>query len=193
MEELKTIELFIDSEKETDEVYAISLVETPAIEEDFVALSKEEVMLKSIDDEKRIVVGLALVPDKKILRKGKEGYYNIILSKETVREASEIFLKRMYTNNATLEHQEKTDGVSFVESWIVENPDMDKINLYGIKAPEGAWAVVGKVESDEVWKDVKEGKYYGFSIEGIFSNREAETEVDLYKEKVEEIKKLLGL
>ncbi len=194
MEELETIELFIDEGKEKNGVYAISLVENPAIEEDFVALSETKLELKTIDEEKRIAVGLALVPNKKILRRDNQGFYNIVLSKDTVRKASELFLKRLNNNNATLEHEEKTSGVSFIESWIVEDPKMDKSVLYGLNSVEGAWAVVAKIDNDEVWKDVKDGKYYGFSIEGFFSEREQElSKEDNYEEQLERIKNVLGL
>lgn len=168
MEDLKTIELIIDENNEKYEVDAISLVENPAIEEDFIALSKEEVKFKAIDEDKRILVGLALVPDKKILRSNEQGLYNIIMSKETVKKAAHLYLKRLKLNNATLEHESSVGGVSVVESWMVEDIAMDKLNLYGVKPIEGAWAVIMKVDNDEVWNDVKLGKYLGFSIEGIF-------------------------
>ena len=78
--ELDLIELFIDEEKELDGIEAISLVEFPAIEENFVALSKHKVEFKAIDEERRVVIGLALIPDKKIYRRDKEYEYNIMFS-----------------------------------------------------------------------------------------------------------------
>ena len=108
MKELETIELFIDESKELDGIEAISLVEFPAIEENFVALSEHKVEFKTIDADKRIVVGLALVPDKKIYRRNKDYEYNIVFSKDTVRKASELYLKKLKLNNATLEHQSLT-------------------------------------------------------------------------------------
>ena len=163
MEELKTIELIIDESNDKYEVDAISLVESPAIEEDFIALSKEEIRFKAIDEDKRILVGLALVPDK-----NEQGLYNIIMSRETVKKAAHLYLKRLKLNNATLEHESDVSGVSVVESWMVEDIAMDKLNLYGVKPIEGAWAVIMKVDNEDVWNDVKLGKYLGFSIEGVF-------------------------
>ena len=75
MENLDTIELFIDEENREDGIYAISLVEFPAIEENFVALSQHKVEFKTLDEDKRVVVGLALVPDKKIYRRKKDYEY----------------------------------------------------------------------------------------------------------------------
>ncbi len=178
---LPLVELIIDENEATDGIEAISLVHTPAIEENFVALSKQKVELKTLDEEKRIVVSLALIPDKEIYRRNSKGEeYNIVFSKETVRKASELYFKNLNNNNATLEHEEKTDGVSVIESWIVEDVEKDKTAIYGLNAVQGAWAVVMKIDNDEVWADIKEGKYLGLSIEGRFSEKEAElSEVEL--------------
>jgi len=171
MEELETVELYIDESKIEDGIDAISFVKQPAIEENFIALSKHKVEFKSIDDEKRVIVGLALVPDKKIYRRNGDKEFNIIFNKDTVKQASHLYLKRLKVNNTTLEHKTTTEGVSVVESWIVEDAKNDKSNLYGLNAVEGAWVVVMKVDNDEVWKDVKDGTYLGLSIEGIFSDK----------------------
>jgi hypothetical protein len=178
---LPLVELIIDENEATDGIEAISLVHTPAIEENFVALSKQKVELKTLDEEKRIVVSLALIPDKEIYRRNSKGEeYNIVFSKETVRKASELYFKNLNNNNATLEHEEKTDGVSVIESWIVEDVEKDKTAIYGLNAVQGSWAVVMKIDNNEVWEDIKEGKYLGLSIEGRFSEKEAElSEVEL--------------
>lgn len=169
MKELDLIELFIDEEESDNGIQAISLVESPAIEENFVALSKHKVEFKAIDEDKRIIIGLALVPDKPIYRRKGDYEYNITFSKETVRKGAEMYLKSLRNNNTTLEHQQLTSGVSIIESWIVEDTEKDKTALYNLNAKKGAWAVVMKIDNEEVWKDVKEKKYLGLSIEGVFS------------------------
>ena len=192
MAKLDVIELLIDETKIEEGIDAISLVEYPAIEENFVALSKQEIHLKTIDEEKRIIIGLALIPDLEIYRKQGDYEYNIIFSKETVRKASELYMKRLKVHNSTLEHKEKTDGVFTIESWIVEDTKNDKTNIYGLNANVGSWAVVQKIENDDVWSDIKLGKYKGFSIEGIFSEREELTK-ELTEEEtlIEQIKQVL--
>ena len=177
---MDTIELVIDENVESEGINAISLVESPAIEENFVYLSKEQhkVEFKTIDNEKRVIVGLALVPNKLIYRRRGDYEYNITFSEETVRKASELYLKRLKNNNATLEHEEFTSGVSVIESWIVEDPSKDKTALYGLNAVKGAWAVTMKIDNDAVWNDVKEGKYLGLSIEGIFSDKKEEMSIE---------------
>lgn len=171
MSELKLIELFIDETEENDGIFAISFVEEPAIEEDFVHLAKHEVEFKSINDDKKLVVGLALVPDKKILRVNKGEKYNVMFSQDTVRKASHLYMKNLNLSNTTTDHKDKVQGVTVVESWIIEDEKLDKINLYNLKAVKGGWAVIFKVENDDVWQEVKNGTYKGFSIEGRFSDK----------------------
>jgi len=171
MSELKLIELFIDETEDNDGIFAISFVEEPAIEEDFIHLAKHKIEFKSINDDKRLVVGLALVPDKKILRVNKGEKYNVMFSQDTVRKASHLYMKNLNLSNTTTDHNDKVQGVTVVESWIIEDEKLDKINLYNLKAVKGGWAVIFKVENDEVWQEVKNGTYKGFSIEGRFSDK----------------------
>jgi hypothetical protein len=192
MKKLETIYLDIDEENIQDGIDAISLVKFPAIEENWVALNEHKVELKTIDEDKRIVIGLALIPEKDIYRRNGDYEYNIRFSKDTVRKASELYFKKLKNNNATLEHQEKTDGVTTIESWIVENPKIDKSALYNLNATEGSWVVVMKIYNDEVWADVKNGTYLGLSIEGYFSEK-AELNLQESKEQelIEKIKQIL--
>ena len=192
MKKLETIYLDIDEQNIQDGIDAISLVKFPAIEENWVALNEHKVELKTIDEDKRIVIGLALIPEKDIYRRNGDYEYNIRFSKDTVRKASELYFKKLKNNNATLEHQEKTDGVTTIESWIVENPKIDKSALYNLNATEGSWVVVMKIYNDEVWADVKNGTYLGLSIEGYFSEK---AELNLQESKnlelIEKIKQIL--
>jgi len=180
------IELILDENDELNGVDAISLVENPAIEENFVALKNQRIEFKAINEEKRIVVGLALIPNKPIYRRSGDKEYYIFFSKETVRKTAELYLKNQKNNNATLEHNLKAEGVSVVESWVVEDPSKDKTAIYGLNAVEGAWAVVMKIYNDEIWADVKKGTYKGLSIEGFFADK-LERPNDKLKENLKEM------
>ena len=171
MSNFSIVELILDENEELSGVEAISLVESPAIEENFVALKNHKIEFKTIDEDKRVVVGLALIPNKPIYRRSGDKEYYIYFSKDTVRKTAELYLKNHNTNNATLEHTLKADGVSVVESWIVENVEKDKTSLYGINATEGSWAVVMRIYNDDIWKEVKNGTYKGLSIEGYFADK----------------------
>jgi hypothetical protein len=104
IEKNQIFELVIEDE-ETDEVFAISLVEEPAIESNFVFFDKEEVQFAAIDDDKRLLMGPILVPDKKILRMdGANTPYFVFFKPETIKRLSEMYLQKKYTDKATLEH-----------------------------------------------------------------------------------------
>ena len=188
--ELQEVELFIKDENE-DGVFAVSLVENPAIEENFIALSGYKMELKVVDDEKRIVTGLALVPEKRIYRKIKEQEFNIYFSKETIYKTAELFMKKLNLNNVTSEHERPVTGVSVIESWLVEDTDKDKTALYNLKAPVGSWAITMKVYNDNEWEKIKAGDYKGFSIEGIYQGLEA-LEMSSENEIIEELKAILN-
>jgi hypothetical protein len=192
---MRIIELIIDENDEQSGIDAVSVVKSPAIEENFVALNKHEIELKEIDTEKRILMGAALVPNKQIYRRNaKNEEYYIYFSEDTIRKASELFLMRSNQNNATYEHEKKLKGLSVVESWIIEDEKKDKSNLYGFSLPKGTWMISMKVNNDEVWNDVKEGKVKGFSIEGYFADKfEMSSEEQEATEVIMELKKLLGI
>ena len=170
---MNLIELVIDENDDFSGIDAISVVENPAIESDFVALKGEEVKLAEVDTEKRILMGAALIPDKPIYRRDEENEFYIFFSKSTVKKASELYLKNKKHDRSTLEHQkEMLEGVYLVESWIKEDEKHDKSVKYGLDAPLGTWLVSMKIENDEIWQEyVKTGKVKGFSIEGHFADK----------------------
>lgn len=172
---MRIVELVIDEEALYSGIEAISIVDRPAIEENFIALSKEhKIELAEVDKEKRILMGAALVPNKNIYRQNEDEEYYIYFSENTVRKASELFLMRGNQNKSTLEHEAELHGLSVVESWIIEDETHDKSRKYDMDLPIGTWMVSMKVNNDEVWNDyVKTGKVKGFSIEGYFTDKVA--------------------
>ena len=186
---MRMVELVIDENDETSGIEAISVVETPAIEENFVALNKHELQLKEVNKEKRILMGAALIPDKSIYRRNDKGdEYYIYFSKDTVRKASELFFKRSNHKNATYEHKQPIEGMTIVESWIVENTKQDKSALYGLNLPVGTWAVSMKVDNDEIYQDALDKKIRGFSIEGYFADK-----LDMSSQSIEEYERQLTI
>ena len=170
---MRIIELIIDEEALYSGIEAISIVDRPAIEENFIALSKEhKIELAEVDKEKRILMGAALVPNKNIYRQTEDEEYYIYFSDDTVRQASELFLMRGNQNKSTLEHEAELNGLSVVESWIIEDEVHDKSRKYDMDLPVGTWMVSMKVNNDDVWENyVKTGKVKGFSIEGYFTDK----------------------
>lgn len=158
-------------------VYGISLVENPAMEGLFIALSKDEevIQFKTVDAEKRIICGLVLEPDKPIYRNQNGEEFNIIFDAQTVEDLCYAFTKNQNNSNSTIEHDidKKIKGVTFVENWIVRDEKMDTSITFGLEPKRGQWYSVGKVEDEDVWSNyVKTGKVQGFSIDAMLSLEE---------------------
>lgn len=170
----KIVELVISDESEELTIDAISLVTSPAIEQDFVFFGKDKnnLTLAKIDEEKRMLVSPALIPNKQIFRydPNTDSNYYVYFSKETVRQASELYLKHNNHHKATYQHEDRVSGVLTIESWIKEG-DQDKSKLYGFDLPDGTWFVKMKIENDEMWSKIKDGELKGLSIEGYFINK----------------------
>ena len=169
---MNIIELVLDEDNNEIGIEAISVVENPAIEEDFIALNSNIIELKEADKEKKLLVGALLIPNKPIYRRSGDDEYYIYFSKETVVKASQMYLMNGNQSKATLEHEHDINGLTLVESWIVEDEVHDKSRKFGMNVPVGTWMGSVKVNNDEVWNDfVKTGKVKGFSIEGYFADK----------------------
>jgi hypothetical protein len=176
---MKLFELKIEDE-EVDEVFALSLVENPAIMADWVFFSKDgkkqEVKFATIDSDKRLIVAPVLIPELKILRidekSGEE--YNVFFTAETVEKLAQNYLKNGYQDKATYEHGKNIDGkVTVVESWVSKSATKDKSALYFNRMfPIGTWFVTFKVNDENLWQNyVKTGIVKAVSLEGIFSHQ----------------------
>lgn len=155
------------------ETYAISMVEQPAIESDFVALAKqEEVEVKLSSDERHICYGPALIPNKDIYRNNGEQEFYINFTEESIVKMSQDFMKEYRQKEVTLDHESEADEVYIVESWLVEDPYKDKANALGFNVPKNTWMIGMKVNNIEVWDRVKAGELKGFSVESMISLEE---------------------
>ena len=159
---------------EEDGVKIISLVEFPAVKRNFIQLSREVKL--SLNDEKRELLGVALIPDMPIYRRDKQGEYYIVFSAESIRKIAINFYKKLNANMADVEHNHNMEnGITYFQSLIV-----DKENGICPAAfkdlPNGTWIVGCKVENDKVWEAVKSGEVKGFSIDGCFHAEEEKQE-----------------
>ena len=195
---MKLYELIL-SDEEVQGIDAISVVGSPAMESQFIMLSEEKkVSFAKIDNEKQILLGVAMIPEKKIYRVDPDTNeeFEVFFSKETIKRASELYLKKGNQSNANLEHSKLALSGTIVESWIVEDTKKDKTALYGIDAPVGSWVVAMKIEDKEQWQLCKENGT-GFSIEGMFNEKVILNKVDmdlkqLKDEIVNEVKSLFS-
>jgi hypothetical protein len=137
---------------------------------------KKDFEFKTTD--KQIISGPAMIPDQPIYRRGKDGEeYNVVFTKSTIQKIVERYFKNQYNSNFNLQHKKNmlAEGVYLIESFIIDS-------MRGIKAPEGfedlpdgSWFISCKVDNEEIWNDyIKSGKFKGFSVEGLFTDRKVE-------------------
>ena len=197
---MKVYDVVFDESEDTG-VYALSCVDNPAMEDKWLTLADhpKEIQFSTVDEEKRLLLGAALIPNKKIYRREKDNEYYIKFSEDTIEKAAHNFVKSGYVNNSTENHKTELSGVSVVQSWIVEDPLKDKSANYGKTYEKGTWVTMMKVENDETWEKAKNGTLNGFSIDGFFSLKETKLEnhiknLIMSKESLKEtLKEILGL
>lgn len=184
---LPLVSLDIVDEK-MDGVQIISLVDYPAIEREFVAFSEQEEVRLSINDERRIVTGPALVPDQKIFRRNEETgeKYYITFSKEAIERIAQKFFADRNSTNVNLEHQFEVGDCVFFESYLIDKERGICPKEYS-DLPDGTWMVSCKINNDDVWKLVKDGTLRGFSIEGNL-HRAEEKPIDSVEELIKKLK-----
>jgi hypothetical protein len=179
---MKTYEVVFDEDQDKG-IYAVSVVENPAMESMFIALSSDQdklpvnIQFKESDVAKKenTLIGVALIPDKEVYRNVEGDEFNIVFGKETIKKAAHSFLKNGYQNNSSVEHEDKIEGVSIVESWIVKDPENDTANAYQLSKEdivEGTWVVKMKCDNEKIYKKAVSGEIKGFSIDGLFSLKE---------------------
>lgn len=181
--------------KKSKGVFAISLVHSPATEEHFIAMSKQDklVTLAKVDEEKRILMGLVLQPEQLIYRVDENGNeFEMFFSEQTIRDFSQNFFQSGFQLNSKLEHDTPIEGVTFTESWLVADPEKDKSAAYGLEYPVGSWLVSMKVDNDDIWDNyIKTGELRGFSIDGMVELEEVNYKTDIQMSK--ENKSILAL
>tara|TARA_R110000787_G_scaffold115117_1_gene225014 strand:- start:5423 stop:6007 length:585 start_codon:yes stop_codon:yes gene_type:complete len=190
---MRIVELILDEDQDNF-VEAISVVESPAIEQDFIALKDNKIKYEftEIDKEQKILVGPILIPNKPIYRKSKDEEYYIYFSRDTVKRSSQLYLKQGNQSNSTLEHKNKLEGLTLVESWLIEDKANDKSNMYGMDLPLGTWMGSVKVDNDDIWNnEIKNGKVKGFSIEGYFADKAEMSKQNEDEKLLNELKDLL--
>jgi len=180
-------------------VFGISLVENPATQEYFVTLSEDEkpyeIKLATIDEEKRILLGLVLEPNKPIYRNENGEEFNIIFNSQTVEQLAHGFISNGFQLNSSIEHEDKKiKDIAFVESWIVDDPKRDKSNAYGMEYQKGSWVIAMKINDEGLWKDyVKTGKVKGFSIDAMVKLKKVNKQKSVKMSVLDKLKTFIGL
>ena len=187
-------EMYVDEENIKLGVHAVSVVEDPAIESNFITLADEtKIELAEVSKERRILLGAALIPNKPILRVEDEKEYYIYFSKETIAKIALMFAKNKYSDQVTEEHANQVKGMTIFESWLTEDKEKDKSAFYGLDVPVGTWCISMKADNAEVYNLAKEGKIKGFSIEGFFSDKIEKKEPSKEDKEIEILTEIMAI
>lgn len=186
MEKKKVFKCVLDEDGQLG-VYAIGLVSEPAIQESWVALN--DVKLSTINEERHMLYGPALIPNKQILRLDKDGNeFYIYFEADTIYRCAHLFMKKHLQNAANIEHDTPIQSGTVVESWIIEDSKHDKSFHLGMEFPVGTWMVGMHIEDDaSTWQQVKDGAITGFSIEGRFDQVKLSLSVDAQSTSIEDM------
>lgn len=164
---IPTYKIIVNPDDELTGVYAVSLVNEPAIEVDWIALSKIDLenFLFTANTDKQVLYGPLLIPDKLILRRDDKGNeYNIVFDKDTIELIAEKYNERKLGDIFNIQHSEEKVEAYLSQNWITGK--MDKSKELGFELPDGTWFGAVKVKNGEFWNsEVKSGKLKGFSVE----------------------------
>ena len=192
---MKIFELVIDENDENESgVDYIALVDDPAINSNWQKFSKQKDVnfkFKVQDEEKRIVSGYFMIADLPIARIDDEGkMFYVVFRKDTIQKIVNKFMRNGFNSNINLMHNSNAiaKGVYVIESLIIDSER-------GIKAPQGfekvndgSWWGSMRVEDDDIWKQVKNGDFKGFSVEGMFGNAK---DIDIPEKVIKKIQEVV--
>jgi hypothetical protein len=176
-------------EDQEDEIYCVSLVKSPAIRSNYIALSEESVIKLAVESEaKRIVTGPVLIPEKLIYREDDKGGYYIKFSADTIEKLRNKFHLKGYTNKTNINHNGIDINSNYtIESYLIsENVKDNRFDL-----PIGTWLMSYKIEDDNTWELTKQGKLQGFSIEAFVTPKKSKSMTQKLSELVNSLTNLL--
>ena len=187
-----------EDEEAIQEVNAVALVDIPAIGQPFFSFNKHQIVepeqidkekkfsFSVVNDDERVVIGPAMIPDLPIYRADETGEYYVFFDKKTIETIALKFYAKGFQQNANEMHSKFIDGITFFQSWIAdESKGIPKMKQFE-DLPDGTWFLGAKIENDETWAKVKDGTFKGFSVEGMFDM----TEIKMRKSADEIIAKL---
>ena len=169
---MKTYEAIFSEDPEHG-VYGISCVDRPAMQDEWITLAEQpkEIQFEAVDEEKQILLGAILIPNKKVYRNIDGHEFYLTFTDKTIEKLSHTYLTRGYQRNSSENHDKKLEDVSLVETWVVEDPIKDKSANFGKTYEKGTWVGMMKVDK-ETYQKAKEGKLTGFSIDALLPLKE---------------------
>lgn len=158
----------VDEDDPKSGIQFVSLVVDPAIDIKGMYFNKQQNFEFKVVKEQMKVVGPAMIPEKRILRRDPDGReYNVVFTNETIRTMVNKFNRNNNNKSINIDHTNKLADAYIQQNWIVEDPVYDKSKMYGYTLAPGTWFIEVKIEDPKFWEDTKEVGRYSFSIEGL--------------------------
>ena len=155
----------------TQEVSAVALVDMPAIGENFFVFKDERLNFAVTNEDERVIVGPAMIPDSPIYRVDPDGTeYYVVFDVPTINKIAQKFYAKGLQQSANEMHEPSRtiEGLTFYQSWIAdEKKGIPKMKQFE-DLPDGTWFMGAKVNNEDAWSKVKSGEFKGFSVEGLF-------------------------
>lgn len=154
----------------------IALVNSPAYQTDFVKFSEHKMNFAIQNEDKKIVLGAVMIPDKLIYREKDGVPFYVVANKETIYEAAQKFSSENRNLNikATHEAESNVNDVFIFESFITDENRVNSVKGFE-DLPLGTWFVTMKVNNPTVWDKIKAGEFNGFSLEALFKLKPVST------------------
>ena len=150
----------------------VAVVDDPAIKRGWMKFDgKRPYKFEVTDTERRIITGALMIADLPIYRRDDErGEYNVVFRKPTIENIVKKWGKGGYHNNVNRMHDgsDRPTGIYLIESFLIDKARGIQTPAIFDAAPDGSWFASYYVENDELWQQVKDGTFTGFSVEGFF-------------------------
>jgi hypothetical protein len=185
-------ELLISEEEASSlEVNYVALVDMPAIEKNFLSFKEQKQAFASVDEERRIISGPAMLSEVPIFRKAEADLpdHMVVFKAATIYDIAQKFFAKGFNQNFNIMHdpEMKAEGVSVFESFIVDSARGIQPMKGFEDAKDGSWFISAKINNDEVWNKIKSGEVKGFSVEGLFKYKKAPVSAEQAYNQIKEI------
>lgn len=192
--EKKSLPIFYAEITSEDEgIFAISLVDFPATQRNFLCFNEDKVIqtFSIQDEEERIVSGVVMSANTPIYRRDSNGFeYYLVFTPETIKLMAEKMLKDNTQNQVDIEHNGELIGsVNLIELFIKDS-SKGIVPTYMKDIPDGSLMATYKVRDEKIWEAIKSGELNGFSLAGLFSIKQEDSEEKDLQEILSQIKKL---
>lgn len=187
--EYKNLPLYTVSIKDLEDgIFRMSIVDTPAVDSNFLCFSDENKPLLHFNKEKQIVTGIALRADYPIYRRGDNGGFYVVFTAKDIEEIAQKFMKEKRLDIVNINHTgENVEDIYLIESYILNDENRPS---YFKDIKNGSWAVSYKVENKEIWNRIIKGNLRGFSVE---ISAEVTPAKDIEMQKLSEYRKMINM